>query len=337
MHDFKVSRINPLFIIIPLSLFLVAAVLWDLVPKQQEPIEKTAFAMGSALTVTLYGGTEETADQISQQVQLLEHRISPTVSDSYTSFINRNLSAVTDADYSGDLRLFMEWGAETEGAFDLTLGAVSALWDIGGENERVPSEAEIQQAMKVSGWANLVIDGNTVRIPEGMQIDFGAVGKGMACDEAKTVLQADPSVSGAVVASGGSVLLYGDSPDGAWTVGIQHPDKEIGETIAELRLEESFVSTSGNYQKYFIRDGKRYCHILSPQTGYPAETGLKSVTVVADSGALSDALSTACFVLGYEKSLPVLERFDAQAVFITDENEVIPTDGLTDALTLQAA
>ena len=337
MRKFKVSQNKRYFLLAALALFLVIAVLWDLLPQRSEPIEKTAFAMGSALTVTQYGGQEETATEILRQVQRLEKRISPTVADSFTSTLNRDSFAQTDAEYADLLRRLKEWGEQTDGAFDITMGEVSALWDIGGENERIPAKAEIAGALAVCGWEQLRIDGNAVQIPEGMALDFGAVGKGMACDAAKTVLQADSAVTGAVVSSGGSVLLYGEAPDGKWTVGVQHPDKAIGETIAELRLDECFVSTSGNYQKYFMSGGKRYCHIFSPETGYPADTGLKSVTVVSDSGALSDALSTACFVLGYEKSLTTLARFEAQAVFITDTNEVIPTEGLRDALILRAA
>lgn len=317
------------------ALLLAAVVLWDLLPQQAARYTTTSFAMGSALNLTLYGGGEEEANVIIADVQALEEAISPNIATSYTAQINQNGAAETSEDYRKWVENAVDISRRTGGTFDITLGALSALWDIGGENQRVPAQKEIEAALSDTGSEYIEIQENQIAIPAGMRLDFGAIGKGMACDAAYAALTGT-DVRGAVIASGGSVLLYGENPDGeGWTVGIQHPERENGELIATLSLDAGFVSTSGNYQKYFIQDGRRYCHILDPETGYPAENGLTSVTVVAGTGAESDALATACFVLGYEKSLSVLADFHAEAVFITEDGEIIPTEGLRDKLTIQ--
>ena len=141
-------------------------------------------------------------------------------------------------------------------------------------------------------------------------------------------------MSSGVVSVGGSLLLLGSRER---TIAIRDPFGEVNDSFATLRLRDCFVSTSGSYEKYFDRDGVRYHHILDPTTGYPADAGLCSVTVVCGEGLLSDALSTACFVLGIDASLPVLERYGAEAVFVGQDGQVTVTDGLADRFTLLSA
>ena len=143
-------------------------------------------------------------------------------------------------------------------------------------------------------------------------------------------------VSGAVIAVGGSILLYGSKADGSdWNVAVQNPRGQDGEAMGLLSLSGTTnVSTSGDYEKYFMQDGKRYHHILDPSTGYPADSGLISVTIVSDSGLLSDGLSTACFVLGKEKGEKLLETYGAEGVFIDQNKKVTVTKGLKDKFTI---
>ena len=127
-------------------------------------------------------------------------------------------------------------------------------------------------------------------------------------------------------------MLFGQSKK--INVGIRNPRGEANDYMGILSLKDCCISTSGDYEKVLTVNGKKYHHILNPKTGYPAESGLMSVTIVCDSGLLSDALSTACFVMGYEKSLPLLKEFDAEAVFITHDNYVFVTNGLKDKFQL---
>ncbi len=164
-------------------------------------------------------------------------------------------------------------------------------------------------------------------------IDLGATGKGYALDKAKDILD-EENVKGALITVGGSVLVYGKKSDGSsWRVGVRDPLKpnDTSAMIGYLEFDPgttTCVSTSGGYEKYKTYEGRDYHHILDSKTGYPSDSGLLSVTVVCDNGLVSDGLSTACFVLGYERSLPLLEKYNAQAVFMDNNGDIIVTDGL---------
>ena len=178
--------------------------------------------------------------------------------------------------------------------------------------------------------------GKTIAMGAGCTLDLGAVGKGSACDVAREYLKEQDGVQGAVIAVGGSILTYGRKPDGtAFRVAVQNPDEENGSYMGVIDLTgTACVSTSGDYEKYFVQDGKRYHHILDPATGYPSESGLSSVTVVCPdagewkeyAGLLSDGLCTACFVLGKEKGMELLEQYGMEGVFIDKERQVTVTD-----------
>lgn len=177
---------------------------------------------------------------------------------------------------------------------------------------------------------------SSIYIEDQCTLDLGAVGKGIACDVAQNYLKQQKEVSGAVIAVGGSILLYGSKADGSnWNVAVQNPRGKDGEAMGVLSLSGTTnVSTSGDYEKYFMQNGKRYHHILDPSTGYPAESSLISVTVVSDNGLLSDGLSTACFVLGKEKGERLLETYGAEGVFIDQNKKVTVTKGLKDKFTI---
>ena len=139
--------------------------------------------------------------------------------------------------------------------------------------------------------------------------------------------------SGACIAVGGSIVCYGSKPDGAsYQIGIQNPRGEQNDVMGVLKLEAGsqpvFVSTSGDYEKYFIQDGKRYHHILNPVTGYPADSGTISATIIADNGALSDALSTLCILLDRGQALQLVEQYGADAILVDDAKQVYMTDGI---------
>ncbi|MDR1409924.1 MAG: FAD:protein FMN transferase [Oscillospiraceae bacterium] len=217
--------------------------------------------------------------------------------------------------------------ADSGGALDCTLGQLSNLWNFGGNAPKVPDKAEIQKLLNAKRGFEVNLptqtDGNdygSIFVEDGGTLDLGAVGKGITCDVLAQYLRgwtAYHKVARAVISVGGSILLYGG---GAFNVGIRTPNATAADTFATLTMPAGFVSTSGSYERYFDLDGVRYHHILDPKTGYPVQNGLVSVTVIADSGLLSDALSTACFVLGYERSKPLLEKYNAKAVFANEQH-----------------
>lgn len=295
----------------------------------------TTFSMGSYVQQTVYGGNgEEGARAAANAVTELENLISWRVENSDVDRLNSGGKEGLELDSRTwqVLRVCRSVSRNSHGAFDPTIAPVSRLWDFDG-TPRVPAADELDAALeKVDYHAlSLPLEYEAV-LAKGCSLDLGAVGKGAACD---AVLESwkQTGVSRGVVAVGGSIGVYGRKPFGrAWTIAVRDPAGEG--SLGRLALWDGFVSTSGSYEKCFTDGGKTYHHLLDPSTGYPAESGLVSVTVKSDGGALSDALSTACFVLGMEKSLPLLEKFNAEAIFITTERQIYVTENLREGFTL---
>ena len=295
--------------------------------KEEYPSDtKNSVAMGTIVTVKVYG--EKAAahtDSIIKLVTTVENVISRKIETSPVSTLNK--AGKTDNEMvSALLEICNGISKDSGGVFDVSIGEVSSLWDFDSEKNIVPEDKDIKSALKTVDYTKIKLDGSSVSVADNQQIDLGAVGKGYACDVIKAYLK-EAGVDGAVVSVGGSILAYGKRNDNGdkWRIAVRDPDNESG-YIGTVLLDEGFVSTSGDYEKYFEKDGKRYHHILNAKTGYPAESDLRSVTVVCDSGALSDALSTACFILGEEKSQSLLAKYGASAVFI-DKDMNITTYG----------
>lgn len=284
--------------------------------------EKSHIAMGTVVTQKVYG--EFAAKEIEKTKAItdsLDDMISWRKRDSEIAKLNAG-ETLSGAYLTEAIKQCSEISALSGGKFDITVGGVSRLWNIGEENERIPSENEIKTELQNVGYGKIKFGKDAVRLPDGVKIDLGAVGKGMACDMLKTYLDSS-NMQGAIVSVGGSILAWGDynKAGDEWKIAVAHPRNE-GEYLGILSLDEGFVSTSGDYERYFEKDGKRYHHILDATTGYPAETDIISVTVVCDSGILSDALSTACFILGEEESRPLLEKYNASAIFVDKDMKI---------------
>ncbi|MBQ8503191.1 MAG: FAD:protein FMN transferase [Clostridia bacterium] len=313
---------------ISLSVFLVSVLILTALffserSKRFEYGEKNTVAMGTILTQKIYSDNPANhISHITSIVNSLESTISWREDASPVSSLNKG-NSVSDTALSGVLFSCIEISEESGGAFDVTIGEVSKLWSIGEENERVPAQAEIEAELGNVGYENIIIGNGEISLSSDCSIDLGAVGKGLACDYIMNYLKATDDVNGAVVSVGGSNVAYGDynKAGDKWRIAVRHPRNENG-YLGVISLDEGFVSTSGDYEKYFEEDGKRYHHILDANTGYPASSGIISVTVVCDSGLLSDALSTACFILGEEESKALLEKYNASAIFVNDNMEI---------------
>ena len=288
--------------------------------------EKSVIAMGTVVTEKIYSENPGTAiKDIVSIINGLEDTISWRKENSAVALLNRE--GRVQNKYLGEVIYDMQSLSRlTEGKFDLTVGRISRLWNIGEENEKVPSEKEIKEALKTVGTDKVQAQGHTLTASEGTLLDLGAIGKGFACDLIYTYLS-DTEAEGAIVSVGGSIVAYGkyNAKGDKWRIAITHPRK-ADEYLGVISLDEGFVSTSGDYERYFEKDGKRYHHILDATTGYPSESGLISVTVVAESGIMSDALSTACLLVGEKKAIEILEGAGASAVLV-DENLNITTVG----------
>lgn len=224
----------------------------------------------------------------------------------------------------------LKYSADTNGYFDITVGALSKLWDIGGENQHVPPKEEISEAIHCTGFSFLELDksAKTAFITkDGACITLGAAAKGYAASELCTLLKNENITSG-LINLGGNIYSIGKQSDGKpWNIAVQDP-ADSDNIIGTLNLFDTSVITSGSYIRYFEENGTKYHHILNPFTGMPANTGLLSVTIISPDACLADVLSTACFVIGYKESLPLIRESGVSAIFVTEDNTVYYSKGL---------
>lgn len=296
-------------------------------------VKREFFAMDTFVSAKVKGfAAKDAAGGISTLVSELDSKqLSRYTSGSEISRINSEAEAVLSDEMRDYITELLEVGKMSGGKFDIVLGAVSDLWSF-NDSPRVPSTDELSEALSRSGSDKLSLSGNTLTRADGCIIDLGSAGKGIALDKVKSYLS-DKKISSAVVSVGGSVLLYGK---GSFNVGVRDPWGEAGRSVMTVKLGAGCVSTSGSYERCFEQGGKRYHHILDPDTGLPVDNGLVSVTVISDSGLLSDALSTACFVLGAEGGAKLAAKYGCEAIFITEDKKVICTDGIKPNVTVLA-
>lgn len=222
---------------------------------------------------------------------------------------------------------------ESDGAFDIAIAPLTSLWDFTAEDPKVPDDAAIQKALPLCSSDGVTIDGQDITLPsDDIQFDVGAIAKGYIADRLKDFL-VKKGVNSAIINLGGNVLCIGSKPNGTpFKIGIQKPFADRNETEAVMDITGKSVVSSGIYERCFKQGGKLYHHILNPQTGYPYENGLISVTIISDQSVDGDALSTTCFALGLEDGLKFAEKKGVQAVFITEDYELHYTDGFQDEI-----
>lgn len=314
--------------------------------KKNIKIYATNTAMGTVVQYTLYVSDESAGETVIAEIQNeLEHLekecLSWRMEESQVARINSQAGQADGVPVEGELYSYLEeiWriSEESNGALDVTVGQITRLWNLdewadqqnNGQEYPVPEKKQIYELLKNTGFEKVRISESRIELPGFMSLDLGAVGKGIACDRIGAYLKTQEGVNGAVISVGGSVITYGTKPDGSpWNVAIMHP-REKGAYLGTLSLQgEWYVATSGDYERYVEKDGKRYHHIMDPQTGYPADSGLCSVTILSHNGLLSDALSTACFVLGPEKGLQLAQKMEAEALLVTTNIEILMTDGM---------
>lgn len=316
-----------------LAVVITAVILLDTAEKSAA-YETSGVAMGSMVTVKLYGkNAEDIAESILAEAEKTENAfISRYKETSEIYNLNKQKQAELSSFTADVLKRSIQIADDSDGAFDITLGKLSSLWNFDEDTHTVPDEQSIMQALSGVGTEKITAKETYFSIADNQEIDLGAVGKGLACDCAKKILEKS-DIHGAVVSVGGSILVYGNNQHGKnWTVGIRTPEQNDTSIALKISINGTkCISTSGNYEKCFTENGKLYHHILSSETGCPADSALKSVTVISDCGLDSDALATACFVLGTEKSKSLLQQYNADAIFIDNHNDVYITESFFDS------
>lgn len=340
LSEQKAKRLCMILGAVLLVLVLVIA-LFPLLDNTETPYEVTTYAMGSYVQQSVYGeNQEEAAVQAADAIQALENRISWRVSGSDIQKLNDAAGEdwiSVHSDVFEILEIAQDVAEKSGGTFDVTIAPISRLWDFDSERNEVPDADKLESLLPYVGYEFLRLDaeaGTASLKLRNNAVDLGGIGKGAACDAAVKAY-AEAGAQAAIVSVGGSVGVWGRKSSGApWGIAVRDPNSSG--TLGTLSMESGFVSTSGSYEKIFTQDGKTYHHLLDPKTGYPAESDLVSVTVLSGSGARSDALATACFVLGLEKGMALLEEYDAEGIFIGQDNTITVTDGLADRFTLTA-
>lgn len=312
----------------------------DLEAKEAVKETKNVFAMNTYITLTVYGENADTAlNKAEDRIHEIEALLSVTDEDSEIYAVNH--SGGTPVRLSSDtervLSFALDMAQKTNGALDPTIYPVLTAWGFTTESYQIPAQEKLDQLLKTIGFDKVQIEDHALALPNGMQLDLGAVTKGYAGDEIVNLLK-NSSVASAIINLGGNVQTLGTRPDGSmWRVGLKAPDADGH--IGILEVSDCAVVTSGGYQKYFTgEDGKTYHHIIDPSTGKPAENGLVSVTVVGKEGKLCDALSTALFVMGADRAIEFWsENSGFEMILLTDTNEILLTEGLENSFTVLEA
>lgn len=292
--------------------------------------EGSNFIMGSPVTVKIYG--EKDGDQLVgyaiERIKFIDMvYLSHTTETSAVSTLNKEKTLESNEWFVDYIKECVSLSEKSE-CFTLFSGEMKKLWKI-EDGGYVPTEKEIAKSLKNLKEAHIKIDDNSVSINNDM-LDLGALGKGTACDEAISYLK-EQNVRKALVTVGGSVGVIGKEP---YKIGVRSPFGGQNDYFAVLNVTDCFVSTSGDYEKYFEKDEIRYSHIFDARTGKPALNDITSVTVVADNGTLSDFLSTAIFAEGIEKGISLAEEFDAEIIIVKRDKSVLVSKGLEDKITL---
>lgn len=313
---------------------------------QAEETERTFFAMDTVMQVRIFGdGGDEAAQSVCGEVQRLEGLLSRTRPESDIARLNQAAGdgawVSLDGETAGLLDLAQAYNTETGGAFDVTIAPVMDAWGFGTSEEayRVPDPEELAALLPLVDSGLLTVDrenGSARLETAGMEVDLGGIAKGYAADRAKAVLE-EAGISSALLNLGTStVCLVGSKPDGSpWRIAVRDPADETA-SLGTLSLTDCNLSTSGGYERYFEEDGVVYHHILDPETGYPAENGLLSVTVVTEEGCRADAWSTALYVMGAEEALSFWRQSeDFECILCRSDGTVQVTEGLEEAFTAE--
>jgi thiamine biosynthesis lipoprotein len=310
-----------------------------------EKAEESLFALNTYITFNVIGGDQPKAalDAAVERIKEIEQRMSTTLPDSDISRINENAGiqpVKVHPDTFFVIQKALEYAKLSGGAFDISMFPVSKLWNITGENPRVPSKQEIDEKLAFADYTKVKLneaDSTVYLEAKGMGIDLGGIAKGYAGDEVVRILK-EHGVTNALVNLGGNIAVINGKPDGTpWRIGIQNPrveeDKEQRKHVAVVETSGNAVITSGDYERYMVevyeKTGIRYHHIFDPKTGYPTKNGVISVTVITENGIDADALTTSLFVLGLEDGLKLANSLPGiRVMMITEDKEIWLSENL---------
>lgn len=341
LRNFKLIKILLIFSLI--SAFLVGCSSKE---QSQPPMTKSNFILGTVVDITLYDHQDEkTIDEAFDRIREIEEKM--TINSENPSQITKlnNASGSGEVELSKDTFYVLEKGKYysqlSGGEFDITIGPIVKLWNIGTDYAAVPDPNALTEKLKLVDYNKLALNSEkqTAKLEaSGMIVDLGAIAKGYAADEVASILR-KRGVEHAIINLGGNILTVGNNINGnLWKIGIQDPYHPRNDYVGIVEVKDKTVVTSGIYERYFEQDGKRYHHILEPKTGYPADNGLAGVSIITDHSIDGDGLSTSTFILGLDKGMELIESLSGvEAIFITTDKKIYMSKGLKGIFTLMSS
>ena len=298
--------------------------------------DREVFAMDTVMELRVYDSSDAVLDEMDAALAALSRELNAEDDNGGLYALNR-AGGGENAAIADLVRRAAALSARTGGALDVSLHRASLAWGFPSKHYTIPTEADLTELAGHCGMRLVACEGDRITLQNGAELDLGAIAKGYAADRCRAILER-AGVSG-ILSLGGNIQTVGKKPDGTdWTVAILDPDDPGSYLLTMTVTGTKSVVTSGDYQRFFERDGARYCHILNPETLSPARNGLRMVTIVADEGFLADGLSTALFVMGLERGIEFWRAGnDFEAVWLTEDGTVTVTEGLEDQISYKNA
>ena len=330
------STISIQLLIIAIIIVFILIFIFTTGKFERPEVVKSSYALGTIINLKVLGSKGEKAiEEAIEKLNYIDDKMSAFKEDSDISKITSK-AGVNSETVSKDtyfvVKKAVEYSKILEGTFDPTIRPLVKLWNIGTKEESIPEESQIEEALKFINYKDVILDesNNSIMLKHKKQaLDVGGIAKGFAADEVRDIFYKH-KIKSALIDLGGNIFALGNKDDGTpWKVGIQNPFKPRGEYIGILSVKNKSVVTSGNYEKYFIKDGERFHHIIDPKTGYPSQSKIISATIISDNSIDGDGLSTGVYILGIDKALKIIEAIEGiDAIFITEDKKVYKTSGI---------
>lgn len=303
-----------------------------------KPISKQTLLLGTVISIKLYNEVDDDIfNKVFKRIGEIESKMTINGDNSEVIEINRN-AGKNFVKVSDDTFYVIEKGKYfshlSNGRFDISIGPLVKLWNIGTENAKVPTQEEINNKINLVNYNNVILDENNKSVKldkKDMIIDLGGIAKGYAADEAVRILK-ENNIHRGIINLGGNIYAYGSKDEGTpWKIGIQNPYSPRGDYVGIIQVVDKTIVTSGVYERFFEEKGEKYHHILDPETGYPVENTLVGISIIADSSIDADSLSTSVFAMGLEEGRKLVENLDnVDAIFVTKDYKVYTSSGIKD-------
>ncbi|PRR82805.1 FAD:protein FMN transferase [Clostridium vincentii] len=308
----------------------------------KETLTASSYSLGTLINLRVQGNEAQRAiEEALGRLSDIDDKMSAFKDTSEISKINLKAgrtSQIVGKDTYLVIKEAIKYSRLLEGAFDPTIRPLVSLWNIGTEQEEMPEECEVDNMLQLVNYKDVILDesNSSIRLRREKQaLDLGGIAKGYAADEVRDIFY-KYNISSALIDLGGNIFAFGGKEDGTpWRVGIQDPFKTRGEFMGVLSVTNKSVVTSGNYEKYFTKAGKRFHHIIDPKTGYPSISKIISATIISDNSIDGDGLSTGVYIIGIDKAMRLIESISGvEAIFITQDKKTYVTSGINNIFTI---